>query len=405
MLARAAAGDDRAFGALVRHYDRPLRMLTSRLLRDRQRMDDVLQEAYLRAYKALAQFRGGARPATWLYRIVYNTCLKDMRRHERAETAHVDILEVWADPGSARGEAGTGHIALDRALAGLPVDQRAIVLIVDADGFDHVNAAAVFGVATGTIASRLARARALLWTAHGDGSSRTEVPEAGQLGVALRTLPVPDHAPGFWEVLSRRLLAERGGRRRSGSEEPSRGVQGQTHRIPTAPERQPPARPGPRPATVGSVRRADVGRRRRRPRLALIVVLVAFAAAALAVSRSRSSTAAVTAGEVADKMATTLSLATTLQGTVTLTAFDAGGNPLSTSYAFLRTENGSFRVRQSDGTYDAGYDAATGTRRQVSTYLGRVTDLEEMGMPPAGPDPAPPVGCRPSASLTISAPW
>jgi hypothetical protein len=92
---------------------------------------------------------------------------------------------------------------------------------------------------------------------------------------------------------------------------------------------------------------------------------------------------------VADEVAATMAQASTLQGTVTLTSYNVTGDPLASSYTFLRSENGSFRVTAINGGYDAGYDAVTGTRRQVSVYEGRVTLREETGMPPAGPDPSP----------------
>ncbi|MHB8868132.1 MAG: RNA polymerase sigma factor [Thermoleophilia bacterium] len=159
-----------AFVDLVRSHDRNLRVLTFRLLGDRDQMDDALQEAYLRAYKALPSFREEAAAATWLYRIVYNVCVDRLRARRRTEKymGPVGSLEDLSgrglepraadDPAAAAEHKGD----LDAALAGLSPDHRATVLLVDAVGYDYGTAANILGVREGTIASRLHTARALL---------------------------------------------------------------------------------------------------------------------------------------------------------------------------------------------------------------------------------------------------
>jgi RNA polymerase sigma-70 factor (ECF subfamily) len=159
-LARARKGDHGAFTEIVRCYDDRLRALAFRLLDDRDRMDDVLQEAYVKAYRGLAQFKGAAALGTWLYRITYNACMDELRRTPRAALVEDDVDR----PSLAR---GPGEIAVERsslaaALRSLPADQRAAVLLVDADGLDYAAAAEVLGVRAGTVASRLSRARAVL---------------------------------------------------------------------------------------------------------------------------------------------------------------------------------------------------------------------------------------------------
>lgn len=175
VLARAKAGDRQAFTEVVRHYDHRLRALACRLLGDRTAMDDALQEAYVKAYRALPGFREDAGLGTWLYRITYRACVDLQRRESRHQT---DTTE-WAPPmagatGPAADPAATAasRTDLQRALAALPVDQRAAVLLVDAEGLDYDAAAAVLGVAPGTIASRLSRARAALRAALAEGDPR-----------------------------------------------------------------------------------------------------------------------------------------------------------------------------------------------------------------------------------------
>jgi RNA polymerase sigma-70 factor (ECF subfamily) len=165
VVERARDGDQEAFAAIVRAYDRRLRGLAYRLLGDRDRMDDALQEAYVRAFRALPRFRGDARLSTWLFRITYNACLDELARSRKAAHAPLDELagqaSVLPEPGDVLGSRSE----LGAVLAALSPEERAVVLLVDADGFDYGDAARILGVPVGTVASRLNRARASLRTA------------------------------------------------------------------------------------------------------------------------------------------------------------------------------------------------------------------------------------------------
>jgi RNA polymerase sigma-70 factor (ECF subfamily) len=159
---RARRGDQEAFAAVIRHYDRGLRSLAYRLLSDRDRMDDAMQEAYLKAFRALPRFRGDSKLGTWLYRITYNVCLDELARSNRGTHVPLDDLPEPHDNGAAADEVLSSRDALAAALAALPAEDRAAVLLVDADGFDYRAAGEVLGVPAGTIASRLNRARRVL---------------------------------------------------------------------------------------------------------------------------------------------------------------------------------------------------------------------------------------------------
>jgi RNA polymerase sigma-70 factor, ECF subfamily len=164
----AIAGDDDAFATVVRYYDRRLRSLAWRLLGDRGAMDDCLQDAYVKAHRALPTFRRGAAPGTWLYRITYNACIDELRRRLRRPLQRRAEVPEEADPGAGPESLVTDRTVLGRALADLPPDHRAVVLLVDAEGYDYDSAAEILGVAPGTVASRLSRARASLRAALGD---------------------------------------------------------------------------------------------------------------------------------------------------------------------------------------------------------------------------------------------
>ena len=171
VLDRARRGDQEAFAAVIRHYDPGLRALAYRLLEDRDLMDDALQEAYVKAFRGLPRFHGHSKLGTWLYRIVYNACLDELKRpSRRQDVPYEDVGDApapWTDPGEAAARRGE----LGEALARLAPEERAAVILVDAQGFDYREAARILDIPEGTVASRLSRARASLRAAlGGDGA-------------------------------------------------------------------------------------------------------------------------------------------------------------------------------------------------------------------------------------------
>lgn len=149
------------FTALLKTHDARLRSLAWRLLGDRHWMDDALQEAYLRAYRSRESLRSTDEAGSWLYRIVYNSCIDELRR-KRRRPLPVDATSSEFDrPSNAASPAdvvATGD-SVRRGLASLPDEQRAVLVLIDAEGLDYSAAADILGVAPGTVASRLSRAR------------------------------------------------------------------------------------------------------------------------------------------------------------------------------------------------------------------------------------------------------
>lgn len=160
VLERARQGDARAFALVVQQYDAGLRALAYRILGDRDRMDDALQEAYVHAFRALPRFRGDSALGTWLYRITYNACLDELKRAR--SVVPLESISELTDPRPGASETVPLRRDLAVALASLSPSDRAAVLLVDAQGFDYGTAAEVLGVPAGTVASRLNRARAIL---------------------------------------------------------------------------------------------------------------------------------------------------------------------------------------------------------------------------------------------------
>ena len=132
LLAAACRGEHEAFVAVLRHYDRRLRLVAFRLLGDRELVDDALQDVALKAFRGLPQFRGEASLGTWLYRITHTTCIDYLRRRQPLELMLPDELPEacqGAAPDTAELVAERDH--LQRRLALLPPEQRLAVLLVD----------------------------------------------------------------------------------------------------------------------------------------------------------------------------------------------------------------------------------------------------------------------------------
>jgi RNA polymerase sigma-70 factor (ECF subfamily) len=160
-----AAGDPRAFGELVaRHRDR-LWAVAIRTLGDREEAADALQDALLSAYRAAARFRGDSAVTTWLHRIVVNACLDRARRRQSRPTVplpEVETTAVRAAPGGSWDPDRETAVTVWAALAQLPAEQRAPLVLLDIEGYSVAEIAEMLGIAEGTVKSRCARGRARL---------------------------------------------------------------------------------------------------------------------------------------------------------------------------------------------------------------------------------------------------
>ncbi|MFG2841776.1 RNA polymerase sigma factor SigM [Kitasatospora sp. NPDC048296] len=169
LLARHVAGDREAFGLLVnRHRDR-LWAVALRTLGDREEAADALQDALVSAFRAAAGFQGRSAVTTWLHRIVVNACLDRARRRATRRTTpldddpqRLDTLVGSAEPADSPVVRAEVHRELTAALAELPPEQRAALVLVDMQGYPVAEAAELLGVPVGTVKSRCARGRARL---------------------------------------------------------------------------------------------------------------------------------------------------------------------------------------------------------------------------------------------------
>ena len=167
-MERAKGGDERAFRTLYdRNVDRIYR-LVYRMAGEDELARDFTQEAFLRAYERLDQFRGDAAFSTWLHSIAVSVAVNGLRkfdRHRRRERP----LEGAAGPGRSMEGADPGvRERIESAVSDLPEIYRVVFLMHDLEGFTHGEIAEALGVAQGTSKARLSRARAKLRASLGD---------------------------------------------------------------------------------------------------------------------------------------------------------------------------------------------------------------------------------------------
>jgi RNA polymerase sigma-70 factor (ECF subfamily) len=162
-------GDPDAFAVLFRRHRDRLWAVALRTMGDREDAADALQDALLSAHRAAPRFRGESAVTTWLHRIVVNACLDRIRRRQAHPTVPLPDRGRAGDsdrPAAAEPAApATDHdtaLVVREALAKLPVEQRAALVLVDLQGYAVAEVAAILGVAEGTIKSRCARGRARL---------------------------------------------------------------------------------------------------------------------------------------------------------------------------------------------------------------------------------------------------
>ncbi|MFO7298832.1 MAG: sigma-70 family RNA polymerase sigma factor [Actinomycetes bacterium] len=163
LLARAAAGDHDAFTAVMRAHEDRVFAVCLRMLGDREAALDVTQETFITAFRKAHQFQGNSAVGTWLYRIAVNNCYDWLRRHKRRRAEA--LPEGWdqADPASTEEvEAAAHRHEIQVALAALPSEYRAAVILSDIEGMALPDVAAALGVPVGTVKSRLFRARRIL---------------------------------------------------------------------------------------------------------------------------------------------------------------------------------------------------------------------------------------------------
>ena len=166
LVRRSKQGDLPAFNQIVERYQSQVYNLSARILGDLTAAEDVGQETFISAHRAIGGFRGGSLRA-WLLRIASNLSYDHIRSSRRRPERSLDqaLLSPGFDvpstgesqeQGAMRGEL---RAEIQRGILSLPVDQRAVLVMVDVQGLSYEEAAAATRVSTGTVKSRLSRAR------------------------------------------------------------------------------------------------------------------------------------------------------------------------------------------------------------------------------------------------------
>ncbi|MDT0427579.1 MULTISPECIES: RNA polymerase sigma factor SigM [Streptomyces] len=207
LLDQHVAGEPDAFGELVRRHRDRLWAVALRTLGDREEAADAVQDALVSAFRAAHTFRGQSAVTTWLHRITVNACLDRARKAASRRTAPVDDaerLDQLLEPhesAEAPAERQDLHRELLAALATLPAEQRAALVLVDMQAYPVAEAARILDVPTGTVKSRCARGRArllplLTHLRNGGGTSGDSMMERNRTQRASVPPPAEPHDAG-----------------------------------------------------------------------------------------------------------------------------------------------------------------------------------------------------------------
>lgn len=423
VILAARAGDPAAFARFVEHWDGHLRRFVHLTLCAPGQVDQVLAAAYVRAYRAMPTYRADHRPGLWLHRVAYLTVADHLRRQERRgpnrprnpspELGAPDLPRTWSpepDPGGR--DLDEAVLATSRRLA---LDQRGLVVLVDASRFGQAQVASAFEADPEMVRRRLGAARADLadLAAHLPTGARARVgDDPARLSRAVLTaVRAPEPGPSFWSDLGRRLLAEQ---ERPAAPTPDPGARlARAH----------PSEPGFRPSgalgsfgtstvlTPAPVRRHEEGgisrsleprrelepepRNWRRPLLwaGLVVGAVAVLVAAVLIgTSSRTPDGSVTGRTLAENVTGAFTSSRHLSADVEVETLDPAGDTVTQPYRITISDDGSWAAATTDRIDVTAYDVDLGMARRVVVDTPEGADptvlaSEVTGLAPGGPDP------------------
>lgn len=180
LIRRLQQQDERAFRELVKRYQQPVYGFVYRMLGSREEAEDLAQEVFVTIFKSIGSFRGESQLSTWIYRIATNHCHNRhkylTRRHQHATQTYDEVTRRGPENGPTPAlplqermdrpddvlEGKRLERALQRAMAALDEEHRALVILRDMEGLSYQEIASVTNLAEGTVKSRLHRARMAL---------------------------------------------------------------------------------------------------------------------------------------------------------------------------------------------------------------------------------------------------
>lgn len=175
LIKRSKKGDIDAFEELVCRYERKVYTVAYRLINNHEDANDLAQETFIKAFKAINSFREEAAFSTWIYRITINVCKDELRKRQRQQTTSIDE-EVWLEEGSIAQQVVDEHDTgpeeryiqketreyLIKLIAQLSPDFRMAVILRDIQGLSYEEIAEALECSLGTVKSRINRARKAL---------------------------------------------------------------------------------------------------------------------------------------------------------------------------------------------------------------------------------------------------
>lgn len=166
LIERAVKGDGAAFSELMAAHEKRMYAVAFRLCGNHEDAQDCLQDSMIRVYKAISSFKGQSSFATWLYRITTNTCLDELRRRKTRQSTSLDgLLDTgWSpsdelDTPERHALMSEKRREIERAIADLPDDMRAAIVLRDIQGFSYEEIARILDANVGTVKSRISRGR------------------------------------------------------------------------------------------------------------------------------------------------------------------------------------------------------------------------------------------------------
>ena len=174
LVEKAQKGDKKAFGLLVEKYNKKLTRLLSRMVRDQSEIEDIVQDSFIKAYRAINNFRGDSAFYTWLYRIGVNTAKNHLvslgRRPKAMVNLEIEDIENFEDGHEMRSLETPENsmmtkeivVMVNQTIEMLPDDLRQAITLREMDGLSYDEIAAIMECPIGTVRSRIFRAREVI---------------------------------------------------------------------------------------------------------------------------------------------------------------------------------------------------------------------------------------------------
>ncbi|MFZ1081762.1 MAG: sigma-70 family RNA polymerase sigma factor [Candidatus Kryptoniota bacterium] len=173
LIRRAKSGDKKAFGKLIKEYEKTVYSFAFKICRDKEKAEEAMQETFINAYRGLKTFSGNSKFSTWLYRIVTNNCLMMHRKKSHEPIVSLEDTDLFRDTGELQvphwGETPQDAILskelkeiLDKAIQKLPLEYRIVFVMRDIEGLSTEEVGKSLKLSIPAIKSRLHRARLFL---------------------------------------------------------------------------------------------------------------------------------------------------------------------------------------------------------------------------------------------------